>query len=111
MPDYPREGLQHGNPIECSSINCHRKPIIHIALGIGADGTLDVSQACGRCWHEYARHHFKREHIHAFQGCCGMPGTAWDWDNKRCVQGDLPMTEERNTDTSEAERLIEEAFR
>lgn len=108
-PNYPRTGLALDNPLVCSSINCGRKPVIHIALGVAADGTLDVSQTCERCWMEYGRHHFKREHTHPFRGCCGMPGTAWDFDHKRCIQGELEMTEER--DVSEAERLIEEAFR
>lgn len=107
-PNYPRTGLAHTNPLVCSSINCDRKPIFHIALGIADDGTLDVSQACARCWIAYGRHHFRPEHVHPFQGCCGMPGTAWDFDNHRCIQGEIAVTEER--EMSEAERLINEAF-
>lgn len=109
LPDYPRAGNGICNPLVCSSEGCGRPPFIHIALGVNeVTGDLDVSQACSRCWREYARHVFKPEHVHLFGPPCGMPGTAWDWDHKRCIQGELETTAER--DVSEAERLIESAF-
>ena len=76
------------SPGNTPSSDCPAEATWHIIWNLD----LETGMACGPHM-DLVRARYMFVDSHAIEPDCGMPGTLWDFDNKRCVYPDQPGTE------------------